>query len=218
MVDRDILHMLKQAGLERVEVGLQSGSERIRKEIFERPVSDKALIETGRIISSLKIAPFYDLIVDNPFETDEDKRLGLELILKLPRPFHLRMFPLTYFPNTTLTKRALASKVISIDQVESRAERTHNKWFVTLDYPWSNRERFWISLYSLTSKDFVPKGLIKWLAGNRSLRKHTRLLGRFSTLCNNMKLATIAIKWLLEGKPVTAILQHTPKGRSHWHI
>ena len=51
MVDIDILSMLKEAGLERVEVGIQSGSERIRREVFLRPVSDATLIKAGRIIT-----------------------------------------------------------------------------------------------------------------------------------------------------------------------
>ncbi|MDY7037117.1 MAG: radical SAM protein, partial [Thermodesulfobacteriota bacterium] len=212
------LKMLKDAGLERIEVGIQSGSQRIRKEIFERPVSDKTLIKVANRINQFNIVPFYDLIVDNPFEADEDKRQSLDFILKLPRPFHLRMFPLTYFPNTKLTKLALSSKLISQDQVESVAERTHNKWFVTLDYPWSNRERFWISLFSLTSKDFIPKVLIRFLSQSRFLQRYPRLLSSFATLANNIKLGTIAIKWILEGKPLKAIFRQTSKGRSHWQI
>jgi radical SAM superfamily enzyme YgiQ (UPF0313 family) len=218
MVDLETLTMLKDAGLERIEVGLQSGSEDIRKEIFQRPVSDKALINISQSISKLNITPFYDLIVDNPFETDEDKRQSLEFILKLSRPFHLRMYPLTYFPNTKLTKMALRSKLISEDQVESVAERTHNKWFVTLDYPWSNRERFWISLFSLTSKGFMPKVLIKFCSQRRILMKYPKILSSFATLANNIKLGTIAVKWILEGKPLKAILRQTSKGRSHWQI
>ena len=218
MVDRDILEMLTDAGLERVEVGLQSGSERIRREVFERPVSDDSLLNVAGIISDLKIIPFYDLIVDNPFETEEDKRRGLEFILQLPRPFHLRMFPLTYFPNTMLTQKALASGRISPDQVESKAERTHNKWFVTLDYPWLDGERYWISLFSLTSKSFIPKRLIRWLSRIRILRGRPLLLSSFATVANNIKLGTIAIKWLLEGKPLKSVFSHARKGRGHWQI
>ncbi|MDY7037115.1 MAG: radical SAM protein, partial [Thermodesulfobacteriota bacterium] len=80
MVDKDILIMLKDAGLERVEVGVQSGSERIRREIFQRPVSDKKLLLTSQFIKQMRIVPFYDFIVDNPFETDKDRRNGLEFL------------------------------------------------------------------------------------------------------------------------------------------
>ena len=218
MVDKEILRMLLDAGLERVEVGLQSGSEHIRRDVFKRPVSDKALLRGAKIISDLKVVPFYDVIVDNPFESEDDLRQGLDFILDILRPFHLRMFPLTYFPNTVLTQKALSTGVISADQVESTAQRTHNKWFVTLDYPWPDRERFWISLYSLTSKRFVPKGFIRYLSRRKYLRRHPQFLSHFATLCNNIKLGTIAVKWLLDGKPISAIFRQTTKGRSHWHI
>lgn len=215
MVDKDILGMLKGAGLERVDIGIQSGSERVRKEVFERPVSDEILLKAARFISDLNMIPFYDLIVDNPFETEDDKRLGLYFMLKLPRPFYLWMFPLIYFPNTPLTKKALESHYITIDQVESKAERTHQKFFVKLDYPWSDQERFWISLFSLTSKSFIPKKLIRWLSRSMFLKKHPKPLSAFATISNNIKLGTIAIRWLLQGKSIKDIFRQTSRKQSH---
>ena len=206
------------AGLERVEVGIQSGSERIRRDVFDRPVSDEALVKIGRLLKELKIVPSYDLIVDNPFETDDDRKRSLELILQLPRPFLLRMYPLTYFPNTPLTKRALARGLIAEEHVESHAQRTHSKWFVTLDYPWTRHERFWISLYSLTSKSFVPRRIIRWLARLKVLQKNPSLLSALATFANNIKLASFALKWLLDGKPIKAIMRQRKKGQSHWQI
>ena len=218
MVDGETIRMLKEAGLERVEVGIQSGSEKIRKEVFERPVGNEDLIRTAHVVNSFKIAPAYDLIVDNPFEAEEDRADCLEFLLSLPRPFHLRMYPLTYFPGTALTQRALDAKLITEERVENKLERTHSKWFVTLDYPWADRERYWISLYSLTSKSFVPKWFIRLLSRVRVLRRHPRPLSAVASLANEVKLGLIAVKWLLEGKPLMAILRHAGKGQSHWQI
>ncbi len=218
MVDGETIRMLKEAGLERVEVGIQTGSERVRREIFERPVGNEDLIQTAHVVNSFRIDPFYDLIVDNPFETEQDRADSLEFLLRLPRPFHLRMFPLTYFPGTALTKRALDAKLITEERVENKLERTHSKWFVTLDYAWPDRERYWISLYSLTSKSFVPKWLIRLLARMRVLRRHPRPLSVFASVANEIKLGLIAVKWLFEGKPLMAILRHAGKGQSHWQI
>ena len=200
--DKEIMRMLKSAGLERVEIGIQTGSERVRKKIFERPVSDKRLIETSRIMRDLKIVPFYDLIVDNPFETPEDKRQGLDLMLKISRPFYMHMFSLIYFPNTILTKKALKAKLISEDQIEGHATKSFDQMYVSLKHPRSDEDRFWISLYSLTSKRFVPKRLIKGLSKIHFLIKHSGPLVAFASVCNTIKLAAIAVKWLWEGKPV----------------
>jgi len=204
--DRDIMRMLKSAGLERVEIGIQTGSERVRKKIFERLVSDKKLVKTSRIMRDLKITPFYDLIVDNPFETAEDKRQGLDLMLKISRPFYMHMFSLIYFPNTNLTKKALQAKLISVDQVEGQATKSFDQMYVSLKHPRPVEDRFWISLYSLTSKRFVPKRLVKWLSRIRFLQKHPGPLVSFASVCNTIKLAAIAVKWLWEGKPVFASL------------
>lgn len=212
-VDKEIMYMLKNAGLERVEIGIQTGSERVRKKIFERLVSDKRLVETSRIMRDLKIVPFYDIIVDNPFETAEDKRQGLNLLLKISRPFYMHMFSLIYFPNTNLTKRALQAKLISEDQVEGQSTKSFDQMYVSLKHPRSDEDRFWISLYSLTSKRFVPKRLIVWLSRIQFLQKHPGFLVFFASVCNTIKLAAIAVKWLWEGKPVFASLGKRGKSR-----
>jgi radical SAM superfamily enzyme YgiQ (UPF0313 family) len=221
MVDREKLSMLKDAGLERVEVGIQSGSERVRKEVFKRPIPDRILLSVAQMISELDLVPVYDLIVDNPFETEDDLRQGLSFILELPRPFHLRMYPLTYFPNTPLTMEALRTGKITPERVESRAERTHSRWFVTLDYPWAKRERYWISLFSLTSKSFVPKSFIRMAARFRKMQDYPAPLSALATLANNTKLALIALKWFFEGKPVLSFMRQyggIKRRQSHWHI
>jgi len=211
MVDKDTLVLLKDAGLERVEVGVQSGSERIRKGYFERPVPNAKLQQTAQFLKEMGIVPFYDFIVDNPFETEEDQREGLEFLLSFPRPFHLHVFSLIYFPNTVITKRALESGLISENQIEGNAEQTFDQMFVTLRYPRPKRGQFWISLYSMASKSFIPKALIRWLSRSKFLREHPKPLIIFADLANTFKLGLIAIKWLLEGKPVFSTLRQTAK-------
>jgi len=161
----------------------------------------------------LRIVPFYDIIVDNPFETTEDKRQGLELLLRMPRPFYMHMFSLIYFPNTILTRKALDAGIITEDQVEGHVSRSFDQMYVSLKHPRPAPDRFWISLYSLTSKSFVPKSLIKFLSKIMFLQRHPGLLVAFAGLCNNIKLGSIAVKWLLEGKPVFASLGKRSKSK-----
>ncbi len=214
MTDRDVLRILREAGLERVEVGIQSGSERVRREIFERQVSDENLIKTGQMLNELDIVPFYDVIVDNPFETWEDRRKGLELLLKIPRPFHLHMFSLIYFPNTVLTKKALSEGLISENQIEGKDEKTFRQFYVTLDYPRSGPDQFWNSLYSLTSKDFIPKKSIGWISRIGFLQRHPRPLGFFANVSNTVKLGIIAMKYLLQKRPTIKLLSHGVRRKS----
>jgi anaerobic magnesium-protoporphyrin IX monomethyl ester cyclase len=211
MVDKDILLMLKDAGLERVEVGVQSGSERIRREYFERPVSNQKLLQTSQFLKQMGIVPFYDFIVDNPFETERDKKDGLEFLLKFPRPFHLHVFSLIYFPNTVITKRALSAGLISENQIEGNAEQTFDQMFVTLRYQRPKSDKFWISLYSLAYKSFVPKDLIRRMSRSNYLKKNPIPLVLFADFANTAKLGLIALTWLLEGKPVFSTVRQTAK-------
>jgi radical SAM superfamily enzyme YgiQ (UPF0313 family) len=213
MTNKDIMKILKDAGLERVEVGIQSGSERVRKDVFERRVSDEKLINTGRILREIGIVPFYDVIVDNPFETPEDKKQGLDLLLKMPRPFYMHMFSLIYFPNTALTKKAIEAKLISEDDVEGKVSKSFDQMYVSLGHPRPDIDRFWISLYSLTSKRFVPKQFIKLLSRSKFLLNNPGPLVSFASMCNTIKLGTIAFKWLLEGKPVLSSIGKRGKSK-----
>jgi anaerobic magnesium-protoporphyrin IX monomethyl ester cyclase len=210
-IHKDVLRMLRDGGLERVEMGIQSGSERVRQELFLRPVTDDKLIGASQILHDLKITPFYDIIVDNPFETPEDKKNGLDLLLKIKRPYHMHMFSLTHFPNTALTKKALAANLITEDQVEGRATAAFDQFYVSLSHPRPSEDRFWLSLYSLTSKSFVPKALIRTLSRVPVLKRHPAPLVAFANACNYAKLGGIAIKWMCEGKPVLRSLTRKQK-------
>ena len=185
----------------------------MRKEVFERRVSDEKLINTGQILREVGIVPFYDIIVDNPFETHEDKKQGLDLLLKMPRPFYMHMFSLIYFPNTVLTQKALQSGLISENDVEGKVSKSFDQMYVSLKHPRPDVDRFWISLYSLTSKRFVPKGLIKLLSRIGFLQNNPAPLVSFAGMCNTIKLGAIAFKWLLEGKPVFSSIGKRGKSR-----
>jgi radical SAM superfamily enzyme YgiQ (UPF0313 family) len=214
MVDREILTMLKNAGLERVEIGVQSGSEHIRKDYFERPVSDEKILEASRLMTSMGIVPFYDVIVDNPFETERDRKDGLELLLRLSRPFHLHLFSLKYFPHTATTRRALAAGMISADRVEGRGPETSHRMFVTLNDPRPASDRFWISMYSLVSKSFIPRCVIRWLSRRRFLSRNPAPLLLIASVANTLKLGIIALGWLFQGKPVFSTLRHTSRRKT----
>ena len=125
----------------------------------------------------------------------------------MSRPFHMHMFSLTYFPKTALTRRALEANLITEDHVEGRASASFDQFYVSLRHPRSPEDRFWISLYSLTSKWFVPKWLIRLLSRIGFLQTHPRPLIWFADFCNSIKLGGIAVKWLVEGKPVLRSLR-----------
>ena len=96
------IKILKEAGLAWVTMGLQSGSEKINKEIFYRNVSNEKFLESTRILKKYEISGYYDVILDNPFEEEEDVVNTLRVLEKIPKLFQLQLFTLTFYKGTDL--------------------------------------------------------------------------------------------------------------------
>lgn len=175
-VDENTIRILKSGGLTEVYIGVESGSERVRREIFNRHESSEDIIRACRILNRSGIRFKIDLIMDNPMENTEDKHEHLTLLLSLPKPFEINMFSLTFFPNTELTSMALEQKIISEEDVEGDGRKVFSRWAVYLDHPRSASEEFWIAMTGFTGKRWIPNSLIRRMSRSGFLRRHTRLL------------------------------------------
>jgi len=85
-IKHDQLNYLKDAGLAWLSLGLQSGSDRICTEIYKRKSLKKDFLRAAKIVNDLDIAVFYDVITDNPFETEEDALDTIETLIETPKP------------------------------------------------------------------------------------------------------------------------------------
>lgn len=106
-VRQDKLEVLSWAGLNRLRMGIQSGSERMLK-FYKRPTPLPKVEEAAQIIGGFAkwhISPSYDIIVDNPVETRQDVVDTLELLWRLARPYSLNIFSLKVIPNTVLEEQ-----------------------------------------------------------------------------------------------------------------
>lgn len=112
------LKALCDAGLIKLRIGVQTGSDRIRKLYDRLWENNQKIMELAKLISKyiqsgeLKYV-MYDIITDNPWETEEDCQQTLDLVLSLPRPFGLYLFHLTFYPGAEITTRALKDKKIN---------------------------------------------------------------------------------------------------------
>ncbi len=105
-VREDKIAILLDAGMNRIRMGIQSGSENIL-EFYKRPTKLKRIKEATKILSKFKrymMPPAYDIILENPVESTEDTRATLDMIYEMPRPFNLNIFALKVIPNTQLAK------------------------------------------------------------------------------------------------------------------
>ena len=120
-VKRDKFEILTWAGMNRVRMGIQSGSQRIL-DFYQRPSPPKKILAAGEIAASFApdyhIPPVYDIIVDNPIETREDVLETLELMYEMPRPYSLLIYSLKVIPNTELAK-AMEAEGIDMEEISA---------------------------------------------------------------------------------------------------
>ncbi len=114
-VREEKIETLVNGGLNRLRMGIQSGSQRML-DFYQRPTPDAKIRNAVQSIGKFgpyMIAPAYDIILDNPIETRDDVLATLDLVHKMPRPFTLNFFSLRIIPGTELEKTFRKLGVIS---------------------------------------------------------------------------------------------------------
>ncbi len=122
---------LKEAGLQGVWIGVQSGSDRVRKEIFKRYYTNDVIKKQSEIFHKYGVSIRYDFIFDNPFELPEETEESIKLMQELPTPFSVNLFSLKFFPNTEITKMALGSGLITQSRVDDQLLDDHLIYLVS---------------------------------------------------------------------------------------
>jgi len=149
------MSLLVDSGLYYTEMGIQTGSDRV-KEMYKRVVPNGKMIEAAGLInrySGRMLVPDYHVILDNPWETKEDVRETLDLLLALPGKFNLEIASLIFFPGTELNERARKEGILKDEVTEvCRRPFTHPKG-TYLNY-----------LIYLSGFPVIPRGLLRFLS------------------------------------------------------
>jgi radical SAM superfamily enzyme YgiQ (UPF0313 family) len=148
LLDREKLDMLKEAGLSVVIMGIQSGSDRVNFDIYNRKIKFQSVMKAADIISNVRVLPYYEMIVDNPYETEDDMIETINSMSRLKKPYTISLAHLTFFPGTPLTERALKDKIVD-------PEAYLNRFMVNIDYTYLNKVLY------LTP--YIPGRLINFL-------------------------------------------------------
>jgi radical SAM superfamily enzyme YgiQ (UPF0313 family) len=133
VINTAILSKLVSAGLDTINFGIQTGSDYIRNEIFNRPGKNSEIIDLVKQITSFNVKIKYDLIIDNPYDTEQSLKKTIDFLLKLPKPLFFNLFSLQYFPEYPLTKKAIEDNYIHPKEaeVDNLIIRTTRNWAYT---------------------------------------------------------------------------------------
>jgi len=162
MVDDYKVGLMKDAGLWCATMGIQSGSERIRKECYERETPNEMIVRACETFARHGVLRNLDFIGDNPYEDDTDRYATMELLARLPKPFYFNYFSLTYFPGVELTDRALRDQHIKPEDVEDVAQKGYVLWGGTLSPLRSLEALRWDVAYMMLVYRF-PHALVRRL-------------------------------------------------------
>lgn len=91
-----------------IQMGVQSGSDSLNRYVFNRPIPARQILKAATIIDKYKdklTAPRYDIITDNPFESEKDLVKTIQVLSKIPGKYILNLYSLVFYPGTDLFKR-----------------------------------------------------------------------------------------------------------------
>ena len=156
-ISEEKMDLLTDVGMVNIQMGVESGSKRTQKLYKRANMSNDRMIQAMRIINKYRgkiYPPNYDFIVDNPYETDTDKRDTLKFIAAMPRPFKLQAFSLTFYPGTALYQKAKEDGLIIDEQKQIYRHKT-----------WAMKKRDYANLLiTLTQNGRFPSWMLFGLA------------------------------------------------------
>lgn len=188
-VNKELISKLVSVGLYKVVMGVQSGSPRVRKEIFHRVEKQEDIINASKILSDCKVPQvIYDFMLQHPFETEEDIKETYELCLNLKPPFELQLHGLNFLPGTDIVDMAIEQNILSKDELEKIMYSSMQEQY---NYYWAYENRdsksnFWYSLTFMTQFNFL-KPLAKHYANHHNDEKFVK---KAIKLRKNLKILT----------------------------
>jgi len=186
-INKDKIEILLDAGLKCIQLGVQSGSQYILNEVFNRKIK---ITKTKKAIQQIK--PYYeshnldllvDFIVDNPYESKTDLLKTYQFLLDLPENTIVNLFFLAFFPGTPLYNRAINDGFIEpysedestfkfFSKNEFRVRYQNNYELLIIFLIWRYKLR---NIYHLSRNIQIPKIFFEIL-GSRPLRHIASLL------------------------------------------
>jgi radical SAM superfamily enzyme YgiQ (UPF0313 family) len=125
-IDDEMAQLLSESGCDAVEMGIQSGSEHLRKDILHRKTKDTQIFTAMKALRKFKIRTTVDIIIGLPTETKEDLDATVRLLSE-GNPWHIYAFWLRYYPSTEILSIAKEKKLLSPEQIHKLENSQHSR-------------------------------------------------------------------------------------------
>jgi len=100
-VTEEKMKIMKQIDICYIDLGLQTGSQRMNK-LYRRHFSKETFLKACHLIRDAGISLSLDVLFDNPWETDEDYAQTLDVLTQVRKPFLIQQYSLKLYPGTKL--------------------------------------------------------------------------------------------------------------------
>lgn len=109
----ETISMLSDAGLEYFQIGIQN-SDRVNREVYNRNTSSRdQIIRASEILTKYEVVGRYDIILDDPFATEEDLLEVLDTLTRIKKPYVVGCFSMTFFPHSAIYTMAEEANLLS---------------------------------------------------------------------------------------------------------
>ena len=143
----------------------------------------------------------YDIIIDNPHATEEMKLETAEFLLDLPLPYSIFFYSLNFFPGTALPRQALSMGAINANEVEGRNNKAWYQFRGSMDWERSDEDKFYLAIFCLASKSFVPRSFIRKLIDEREhWKKNVEPIFYLAWAANYARMFAVAYHYWQRGE------------------
>lgn len=149
-----MLRELQDTNLVMVALGVESGSKQISTKVFRRAFMNKDIMALAQTCEKLGLAMTYDMISNNPYETEDDLRDSLQLLCDLPPAYNVLIKRLKFFPGSSVCELPPEDRV-----------NLPEKTFL-----------FYNLLMHMTKDPSIPREQILQMANDAHLKEHPEVL------------------------------------------
>ncbi len=172
------------SGLRQIVIGVQSGNDNTNK-IFRRNVPNKKMVEIAKLVSKYtkgRVSVLYEVILDNPWESEEDRMDTVNLLMKFPLPFRLALYSLTPFEGTEINEYL---KKLNIEEDSEKQYLDYKEDYINLcNYMTqvnflSKKQKRYIINQKGTSGEKLLRFFLLMIKRNRDRLNHFKLWYKF---------------------------------------